>query len=78
MPYTTAAPDVSAVEKAVTLDEFVAGRTPADIVFERLPFDHPLYIMYSSGTTGVPKCIVHGTRGGPSSSTSRSWRCTAT
>ncbi len=34
-----------------------------DIVFEQLPFDHPLYIMYSSGTTGVPKCIVHGAGG---------------
>lgn len=34
-----------------------------EIAFEQLPFDHPLYIMYSSGTTGVPKCIVHGTGG---------------
>ena len=34
-----------------------------EIAFEQLPFDHPLYIMYSSGTTGVPKCIVHGAGG---------------
>lgn len=37
--------------------------TPKEITFERFPFNHPLYIMFSSGTTGVPKCIIHGAGG---------------
>lgn len=50
-------------DRAVTLDEFLAPFTAAPPTFERVPFDQPLYILFSSGTTGVPKCIVHGVGG---------------
>ncbi len=47
------------IPKAVTLEAFMGAHAPAPIAFAQLPFDHPLYILFSSGTTGVPKCIVH-------------------
>jgi acetoacetyl-CoA synthetase len=49
--------------RAVTFTDFVKPFSAAALVFERLPFDHPVYILFSSGTTGVPKCIVHGAGG---------------
>ncbi|MBK7908341.1 MAG: acetoacetate--CoA ligase [Gemmatimonadetes bacterium] len=45
---------------STTWDAFLERGTDAPLVFERVPFDHPLFIMYSSGTTGLPKCMVHG------------------
>jgi acetoacetyl-CoA synthetase len=63
VPYVSAQPDVDALSKASRLPDVVAGQPGGEIEFAQLPFDHPLYIMFSSGTTGVPKCIVHGAGG---------------
>ena len=63
VPYTEDRADISAIAKAVHLDDLLAPFAPAALQFLRLPFDHPLYVMFSSGTTGVPKCIVHSAGG---------------
>jgi acetoacetyl-CoA synthetase len=61
--YLRTGADLHAVRNAVRWSEFVGPHRGATLEFLRLPFDHPLYIMYSSGTTGLPKCMVHGAGG---------------
>jgi acetoacetyl-CoA synthetase len=58
LPYLNAA-----VSAGKSLQDFIGPFAAKDIAFVQVEFNHPLYILYSSGTTGVPKCIVHGTGG---------------
>ncbi len=62
IPYASNNPDISNIPNTVMLDVFLAP-DPSDIEFEQLPFDHPVYIMFSSGTTGKPKCMVQSAGG---------------
>ncbi|WP_092405572.1 acetoacetate--CoA ligase [Dokdonella immobilis] len=62
VPYSQDAVDLSRIKGAVSWADFAGDGQPA-LGFEQFPFDHPLYVLYSSGTTGAPKCIVHGAGG---------------
>jgi acetoacetyl-CoA synthetase len=63
VPYTEQQADIRAVPNAVHYRDFLSSDAERKIEFEQLPFEHPLYIMYSSGTTGLPKCMVQSAGG---------------
>jgi len=58
VPYTEQHPDIKGIPNAILYNDFRSSESNLEIEFEQLPFNHPLYIMYSSGTTGLPKCMV--------------------
>ncbi|GAB2799827.1 acetoacetate--CoA ligase [Halomonas shantousis] len=62
LPFLNDTPELSAIPKAVNWRDYL-DNSASEIDFQAMPFEHPLYILYSSGTTGVPKCIVHSAGG---------------
>ena len=59
VPYLASTPQIGAIPNALCWSDIAAVDAEKTVIFERVAFDHPLFIMFSSGTTGVPKCIVH-------------------
>jgi acetoacetyl-CoA synthetase len=63
LPYLDPDPDLSPLRDAMRWDELLAAGEGSELTFERVPFDHPLWVLYSSGTTGLPKAIVQSQGG---------------
>ncbi len=63
VPNLETKPDVSDIPKGVRFDDWLSQYQAKAVEFVQLPFDHPLFILFTSGTTGKPKCIVHGVGG---------------
>lgn len=63
VPYLKEDPDVGALNDVVLWDDLASGNEGAELTFEPVPFDHPLWVLYSSGTTGLPKAIVQSQGG---------------
>ena len=61
--YTRPRADISRIPNSIHYEDFLSKENGLEIQFEQLPFSHPLYIMFSSGTTGKPKCMVQGAGG---------------
>lgn len=55
--------DLTNIPNSVLMEDFLKGHDKSELAFEQLPFNHPLFVMYSSGTTGPPKCMVHSQGG---------------